>query len=44
MNNTKTFRSREELVNKIFNEPVLDFLGSIPDGMIDSFITSPPYW
>ena len=43
MNNTK-IRSREELVNCIFNEPCLETLKSMPNNFIDCVITSPPYW
>jgi len=37
-------RSREELVNNIFNEPCMDTLKQMPDGILDCVITSPPYW
>lgn len=41
MNNTK-IRSREELVNRIFNEPCLETLKSMPNDFLDCVITSPP--
>lgn len=31
-------------LNKIYNVDYLDFLKSLDDNSIDSFITSPPYW
>lgn len=30
--------------NKIYNEPCLDTLKSMPDAFLDCVITSPPYW
>lgn len=44
MNNIKTIRSREELVNNIFQEPCLDTLKRMPSNFLDCVITSPPYW
>jgi DNA modification methylase len=43
MNNLK-MRSREEMENRIYQEPCLDTLMAMPDGLIDCVITSPPYW
>jgi DNA modification methylase len=43
MNNLK-MRSREEMENRIYQEPCLDTLRAMPDGLIDCVITSPPYW
>lgn len=37
-------RSREEMLNTIYNEPCLETLKKMPDGILDCVITSPPYW
>ena len=44
MENNKKLRNREELVNNIFNEPCMETLKKMPDGILDCVITSPPYW
>ncbi len=44
MDKTSKFRNREEMSNRIFQEPCLETLKSMPDNFIDCVITSPPYW
>lgn len=43
MNSNKK-KKVEELINCVFNESCLDTLEGMPDGCVDSVITSPPYW
>lgn len=42
--NTNTIRSRKEMLNRIYQEPCLDTLKSMPNNFLDCVITSPPYW